>query len=103
MGLEVAAVLFYLHSQRVIFRDLKPANLLLDEGGHIRLIDFGVSRQGKNNKDPLSNEVVGSGVYMAPEVRACETSRTKYSYSCDWFSCGVILYELQVTGNLRSS
>lgn len=70
VGLEVAAVLIYLQSQRVLFRDLKPANLLLDEGGHIRLIDFGLARQGKPGRDPLSNEECGSGVYMAPEVCA---------------------------------
>ena len=95
VGLEVAAILGYLQRQRVVFRDMKPANLLLDDGGHVRLIDFGVSRQGAHGRDPLCNEFVGSGAYMAPEVFHIRETRGRYSYSVDWFSFGVVLYELR--------
>ena len=95
VGIEVVCVLCYLQRQRVLFRDLKPANLLFDEGGHVRLIDFGVSKQAPEGKHPISREECGSGVYMAPEVKKNAEEKSPYSYSCDWFSFGVLLYELQ--------
>lgn len=95
VGLETVAVIHYLHSQRVLFRDLKPANLLLDGGGHVRLIDFGIAKQSKDKMAPVSTEECGTPAYMAPEVKRVTETGKKYSYSCDWFSLGVMLYELQ--------
>ena len=94
VGIEVAAVLGYLHSQAVLYRDLKPDNLLLDSKGHIRVVDFGVSKQGdaSTGTPPWSSEVCGTDGYMAPEIKS-ETIK-RYSSSCDWFSLGVVLYEL---------
>ena len=93
IGLEVAAALLYLHSQAVLYRDLKPANLLLDAGGHARLIDFGVSRQAEAGvpvSSFQSSEYCGTRGYMPPEIHRGRP----HSYPCDWFSFGVLIYEL---------
>lgn len=96
VGLETAAVLLYLHEKRVLYRDLKLENMLLDAQGHVRLIDFGVSKQEKEGAEgpTTSTAVCGTNGYMAPEVYKVEDTRQAYSYSCDWFSYGVCLYEL---------
>ena len=94
VGVELVSVIAHLHSRRVLFRDLKPANVMLDDEGHIRLIDFGLSKQSPDGPDgkrhPWSTERVGTWAYMAPEVHKGK----RYCYSCDWFSVGVLLYEL---------
>ena len=98
VGLECAAILCHLHSMNVMFRDLKPANLLLDDGGHVRLIDFGIAQEGKEGKDgsPVtSTAICGSGVYVAPEVtKVGQRGYGAYGSACDMFSFGVLLYEL---------
>ena len=59
VGVEVVCVIAYLHAHKVMFRDLKPANLLLDEGGHVRLIDFGIAKQGKLLESPEKSAEMG--------------------------------------------
>ena len=94
VGLEVTSVLAHLHIQHVLYRDLKPENLLLDARGHVRLIDFGLALAGTDNL-PLSDELCGTPCYMAPEVRyAGKKGVKKYSGAADWYTLGVLLYEL---------
>ena len=95
VGLEVTAVLLFLHSQCVMFRDLKPGNLLLDNTGHVRLIDFGIAEQGDlaTMTAPTSLIECGSGPYVAPEVRKVHTTKVAYGAACDFFAFGTMLYE----------
>ena len=94
VGLEVCAVIGFLQSKLVMFRDLKPANLLIDDFGHVRLIDFGIATRSKNSKPPTSDVECGSGVYVAPEITSVFETGKPYSFACDWFSFGVLMYEL---------
>ncbi|CDS11161.1 hypothetical protein LRAMOSA03424 [Lichtheimia ramosa] len=85
---EVALGLRHLHSHKVVHRDIKPDNILLNELGHAHLTDFNIAVQFSENK-PLTS-VAGSMAYMAPEVLA----KRGYHASVDWWSLGVVCFEL---------
>ena len=76
----------YIHSQKIIHRDVKPENLVLDSKGYVRLTDFGVA---KINEPDNSSETSGTPGYMAPEVLLIQN----HSYAADFFALGVIGYE----------
>lgn len=84
---EVLLGIEALHSKGVVYRDLKPDNVLLDENGHCRISDLGLAAVLPNGKK--LRERAGTPGFWAPEVVA------KKSYECevDWFSWGVMLYE----------
>ncbi|CAF1921520.1 unnamed protein product [Brassica napus] len=118
---EVVLALEYLHSVNIIHRDLKPDNLLINQDGHIKLTDFGLSKVGLiNSTDDLSvdaslgnseffaedgrpqhsqgkdsrkkHEVVGTPDYLAPEILL----GMGHGKTADWWSVGVILFEVLV-------
>lgn len=64
---EIVLAIEYLHNQNIIFRDLKPDNVVFDEEGHALLTDFGLSKTGMGFKD-VSNSFCGSVAYLAPEM-----------------------------------
>ncbi|KAJ8521104.1 hypothetical protein ONZ45_g2147 [Pleurotus djamor] len=85
---ELASGLEYLHRQKIIHRDIKPDNILLDSAGHAHLTDFNVAIHYSERR--LHHSVAGSMAYMAPEV----VNRKGYSWTVDWWSLGVTAYEL---------
>jgi serum/glucocorticoid-regulated kinase 2 len=86
---EILLALEYLHSQCIIYRDMKLENALLDEDGHVRLTDFGLS---KRCRTPLcsTNTFCGTLEYIAPEV----IQHKRYTKAVDWWSLGAALYEM---------
>lgn len=86
---EVMLAIEYLHSKNIIYRDLKPENILLDDLGHIKLIDFGLSKQGKNS-DFTAMSFCGSPAYLSPELIRGDGA-TK---ATDIYTIGTILYEM---------
>ncbi|GFS96886.1 hypothetical protein NPIL_447771 [Nephila pilipes] len=90
---EMCKGLDFLHSKKVIHRDLKAGNVLLTLEAGVKLADFGVSAK---NKDTLQkrDSFIGTPYWMAPEVVMCETFRDNlYDYKADIWSLGITLIE----------
>lgn len=85
---EVILGLEHMHRRYIVYRDLKPANILLDEHGHVRISDLGLACDFSKKRPHAS---VGTHGYMAPEVLS---KGTAYDSSADWFSFGCMLYKL---------
>ncbi|KAH8313556.1 hypothetical protein KR067_007917, partial [Drosophila pandora] len=95
---ELGSALEYLQTQRVVHRDIKPDNILLDDAGHAHLTDFNIAT--RLQKDALACSMSGTKPYMAPEVFLCALDEVAgYSYPVDWWSLGVVAYEMR--GNTR--
>nr|AML78312.1 putative LOV domain-containing protein [Daphne giraldii] len=113
---QVVAALEYLHCQGIIYRDLKPENVLLQSNGHVSLTDFDLScltyckpqlliidtdekkKRRKSQEYPVfvaepmraSNSFVGTEEYIAPEI----ISGAGHSSAVDWWALGILLYEM---------
>lgn len=88
---EIILALDHLHHNvRVIYRDLKPENCLLDAEGHLLLTDFGLSKVAVEDEEERANSVLGTIEYMAPEVIRGEG----YDFAVDWWSLGAIGFDM---------
>ncbi len=85
---EILLALEYMHKNNLIYRDLKPENILIDEKGHIKLSDFGISKiLNENNK---TYTLCGTSYYKAPEINLGKG----YDRMCDFWSFGIIMFEM---------
>ena len=64
---ELLLAIEHIHSKNVVYRDLKPENILLDQDGHIKLADFGLSKDGIKDSDKTKS-FCGSPAYLSPEM-----------------------------------
>jgi eukaryotic-like serine/threonine-protein kinase len=91
LGADLADALYHAHQRGVIHRDVKPGNVLLDEGGRTRLVDFGIARSLAESAErlTLTGTVVGTLSAIAPEQLAGEPTGPK----TDIYGLGVVLHE----------
>ncbi|WKX91543.1 hypothetical protein Q1695_009960 [Nippostrongylus brasiliensis] len=89
---ELIVAIDNLHQRKVIYRDLKLENILLDEYGHVKLTDFGLSKLMLPEELERANSYCGTIEYMSPEV--INRPEGGYSDVVDWWSMGVISFEL---------
>ncbi|KAA0152224.1 hypothetical protein FNF29_04088 [Cafeteria roenbergensis] len=87
---QILLALEHLHSKGVVYRDLKPENVLLDAKGNIKLTDFGLSKEGVTQADTGAHSFCGTPEYLAPEILA----RSGHGRAVDWWSLGALLFEM---------
>ncbi|NXY76235.1 STK36 kinase, partial [Glareola pratincola] len=88
---QLISALYYLHSHRILHRDVKPQNILLDKDGVVKLCDFGFARAMSIHTMVLTS-IKGTPLYMSPEL----VEERPYDHTADLWSVGCILYELFV-------
>ena len=95
-ALDICTGMMVAHQQGIIHRDLKPANILINDGGLVKIVDFGVAAAAKSGDTQLTKTgyVIGSPKYMAPE----QILGKKVDERADIYSLGVIAYEM-LAGN----
>ena len=79
-------ILDYLNSKGIAHRDLKPENIMINTQGYLQLIDFGTAKRIKD----FTSTIIGTAYYISPEI----LTGKGYSYSCDYWSVGIITFEI---------
>ncbi|OMJ94058.1 hypothetical protein SteCoe_2828 [Stentor coeruleus] len=87
---EILLGLEYLHSQGIVYRDLKAENILLESSGHIKLTDFGLSKKYLASGNSQTFSMCGTPEYLAPEILL----GVGHDNAVDYWSFGVLLYEM---------
>merc|ERR1712228_918447 len=88
---EICLAIECLHRNEITYRDLKPENILLSHDGHIKITDFGLSKECiSSDPECITRTFCGSPEYLAPEM----LHQNGYNQMVDWWSFGTILYEM---------
>lgn len=88
---EIVLAVEQMHRNSIIYRDLKPQNILIDNDGHVKIIDFGFAKRMSNIKRDRTYTNCGTPGYCAPEVMMADVGHT---YKADIWSIGVLVCEM---------
>ncbi|EDR25968.1 hypothetical protein, conserved [Entamoeba dispar SAW760] len=86
---QILLAIEHLHSSNIVYRDIKPENILIGADGYLRLTDFGLSKENVT-KENTTNTFCGTPEYLAPEV----VIGKDYSEPVDWWGFGILIYEM---------
>ena len=89
-AIQIVLALGYLHSKDICHRDMKLENILIDETGYLKLIDFGLAKILKDSE--LSQSFCGTPEYLAPEMVA----QKGHDKTVDWWAVGILIYEMLI-------
>ena len=78
-----------MHKRNIVYRDLKPENLLIDKEGHVKIADFGFAKKMETAR---TFTLCGTPEYLAPEI--IQGAKTGYGKSVDWWALGVLIFEM---------
>ena len=87
---QLAVAIGYLHSKGIAHRDLKLENILVDETGYLKIIDYGLAKMLKENDE--SQSFCGTPEYLAPEMIKGEP----HDKTVDWWAMGILMYEMLI-------
>jgi serine/threonine protein kinase len=87
---EIVLALEHLHKEGIVYRDMKPENVLLCERGHVKLADFGLAKEDVAESTTGCSSLCGTPEYLAPEV----LGRLGHGQSVDWWGLGMLVYEM---------
>jgi serine/threonine protein kinase/Tfp pilus assembly protein PilF len=90
VGKQICDGLTEAHSQGVVHRDLKPTNIMIDKGGNVKIMDFGIARSLREKGITSPSVLIGTPEYMSPE----QAEAKEVDYRSDIYSLGIILYEM---------
>jgi eukaryotic-like serine/threonine-protein kinase len=90
---DLAKGLTYAHGQGIVHRDVKPANILIEEDGHLSIVDFGIAKAltAKGQSISITGEIVGSAEYMSPERAQGDP---EVDHRADIYSLGIVAFEM---------
>ncbi len=92
---QIAAALGHAHAMGLVHRDVKPANVVVGEGDHVKVTDFGIARAAGESTLTATGSVLGTAQYLAPEQAGGE----EVSPATDVYALGIVLYEM-LTGEV---